>query len=309
MLGAPLDTVPRELRPGLHALRLDPQEAFRDTAARLLGRAKTLFDLLGVEQLDREELAALPGARHLALLDAVRTHARSGEWDAVVLAGPPVPELLAALALPEQLGRYLDRLLPDQRQAARALRPMLAGLAGVPMPADWLFEARTWASGELADVQGVLDAPTTTIRLAVEAPGGPQALAALRRARAGLALHERRVDAVVATGMLPDSQDPFLGRLHGAQQEALAQLRTEWDAPVVALPHPGREPEGLEQVPPLPELPPVPPLPERWVEDRLDVPPHVLVWHLPLPGAERGELDVVRRGDDLVLGVGSTAAR
>jgi arsenite-transporting ATPase len=29
----------------------------------------------------------------------------------------------------------------------------------------------------------------------------------------------------------------------------------------------------------------------------------VLVWHIPLPGAERGDLDLLRRGDELVLGV------
>jgi arsenite-transporting ATPase len=39
------------------------------------------------------------------------------------------------------------------------------------------------------------------------------------------------------------------------------------------------------------------------VEDRLDTPDGVLVWHIPLPGAERADLDLVRRGDELLLGV------
>ncbi len=30
----------------------------------------------------------------------------------------------------------------------------------------------------------------------------------------------------------------------------------------------------------------------------------VLLWHIPLPGAIRDELDLVRRGDELVLTVG-----
>ena len=30
----------------------------------------------------------------------------------------------------------------------------------------------------------------------------------------------------------------------------------------------------------------------------------VLVWHIPLPGAHRDELDLIRRGDELVLAAG-----
>lgn len=40
-----------------------------------------------------------------------------------------------------------------------------------------------------------------------------------------------------------------------------------------------------------------------WVEDRLTE-DGKLVWHLPLPGATREELELVRRGDELTVGVG-----
>ena len=313
LLGAGLGTEPAELAPGLFAARLDQQAAFRDAAERLLGRAKPMFDLLGVEPLDRDEISALPGAAHLALLDALRTRAASGEWDALVIDAPPVADLLAALALPEQLDHYLARLLPDeQRQAARALRPVLAAFAGVPMPADWLFEARAWAAAELAEIRAVTDAPGTTVRLVVDAAAGPLATAALRTARAGLALHGARVESVTANRLLPDGVDPFLASLHLAQQRQLAELRQEWDVPVHPLPHLGREPHGPAdlaelagsgtlRIDPAPTAEPPAPWP---VQDLLDTPERVLVWQVPLPGAERGDLDLVRRGDELVLGVG-----
>lgn len=324
LLGTTLEPAPRQLAgPGaerLHAAGLDPQEAFRDAAARLLGRAKPLFDLLGVDPLDRDEISALPGAAHLALLDALRTHGRSGQWDVVVVDAPPVADLLAALALPEQLDRYLGRLVPENRQAARALRPVLAAVAGVPMPGDWIFEAKGWAAAELAEVRAVTDAPGTTVRLVVDAPGGPQAVAALRRARAGLALHGQRVDALLVNRLLPDAGDPFAGPLHRAQQRELALLREEWDVPVHGFAHLGREPEGWSDLAVLAaEAPAVAegrPVPEWTVQDLRDGAPGdgadsagsaepVLVWRIPLPGAERGDLDLVRRGDDLVLGVGA----
>ncbi len=311
LLGAELGTTPAELRPGLFAARLDEQSAFRDAADRLLGRAKTLFDLLGVEPLDREELSALPGAAHLALLDALRTHAADARWDAVVIDAPPVAELVAALALPEQLDRYLARLLPEQRQAARALRPVLAAFAGVPMPADWLFEARAWAEAELAEIRALVDAPATTVRLVADAPTGPLAPAALGAARAGLALHGRPVESVLVNRLLPAGEG-FLGALHDAQQQQLAVLRAEWDVPVHGLPHLGHEPRGWADLAALAEshapalaLGPGGGLPAEWpVDDLLRTPEQVLVWRIPLPGAARRDLDLVRRGDELVLGVG-----
>ena len=314
LLDTPLTAEPQPLdaAEGLHAARLDPQEAFRDAAARLLGRAKPLFDLLGVDPLDRDELSALPGAVHLALLDALRTHGGSGRWDLVVVDAPPVADLLAALALPEQLDRYLGRLVPENRQAARALRPVLAAVAGVPMPGDWIFEARGWAAAELAEVRAVTDGPGTTVRLVVDAPAGPRAVAALRGARAGLALHGQRVGALLVNRLVPDGDDPFLGPLHRSQQRQLAVLRDEWDVPVHAFGHLGREPEGIADLAEFagpdgagPDPAERLPVPEWTVEDLREAPEQALVWRIPLPGAERGDLDLVRRGDELVLGVGA----
>jgi len=311
LLDARLGPTPTRLAPGLFVASLDPQAAFRDTAERLLGRAGTLFDLLGVEPLDRDEISALPGASHLALLDALRTHAAGPDWDTVIVDAPPVPDLIAALALPEQLDRYLARLLPEQRQAARALRPVLAAFAGVPMPADWLFEARAWAEAELAEVRALVDAPGTTVRLVADAPAGPLAVAALGAARAGLALHGRPVESVLVDRLLPAGEG-FLGALHDSQQQQLAALRDGWDVPVHGLAHLGHEPQGWADLAALAEahapalaLGPGGGLPAEWpVEDLLRTPEQVLVWRIPLPGATRRDLDLVRRGDELVLGVG-----
>ncbi|WP_030543039.1 ArsA-related P-loop ATPase [Streptomyces albus] len=274
-------------------------------------------------------------------------------WDLVVVDLPPAEEALAVLALPEQLSWYLDRLLPPRRQAARALRPVLAQLAGVPMPAPWLYEAADRARAELAAAKEVLSAPTTTLRLVAEP--GPAAVDTLRRLRPGLALHGHRVDAVVAGKVLPTgSADPWLAALSGEQQTALKALYEEWADPdtgsaVYELPHLGREPRGPEDLTALaaalghrppgspghhPGAPVVPapygraprgeavhgavpvPAPERtpaptpapgapgWpVEDRR-AEEGVLVWRVPLAGAERGDLELVRRGDELLVAAG-----
>jgi arsenite-transporting ATPase len=293
----------------LWAVRLDQQEAFRHAVAGLEGKLRTGFDLLGVEPLEPDELTALPGTGQLVLLRALRLP--GAEYDLLVVAAPPPAELTAALALPEQLDRYLGRLLPEQRQAARALRPLLAAVAGVPMPADWMHSARAWAAAELAATRAVIESPRTTVRLAVEA--GACAPVALRRAAAGLALFGHRLDAVAACRTLPAaaarSADPWLAGQAAAERERLAAIdlgvplltadRTAAGPAEVAAQlyadHPGAGPEPAGAGP-------------RghgpWTaEDRL-AEDGVLVWRLAAPGAQRADLELVRRGDELVVGLG-----
>ncbi|WP_329319085.1 ArsA family ATPase [Streptomyces sp. NBC_01262] len=291
--------------PGVRVIRTDPAASFRADALDVQGRLGSVLDLLGATPLDPEELTELPGAGTLALLRALRDAASEDTWDLVVADLPPVHEALAALALPEQLRRYLGRLVPAERQAARALRPVLAQLAGVPMPGEKLYEAAGRADVELAAAQAVIEDPGTTVRLVVEP--GAHAADAIRHARTGLALYGHRLEAVIANRLLPAaSPDPWLAELSAQQHKELRALRAELArTPLHEVPHLGREPLNADDLAALalPELPGL--VGDRrtkpWtVEDRLASDGHFL-WRLPLPGATRERLDLVRRGDELVV--------
>ncbi|MFE7192406.1 ArsA family ATPase [Kitasatospora sp. NPDC057541] len=303
-LGVRLEAGPTAYAPGLTVARTDEQAAFRRALDGIGGRLKPALDLLGADPLDAEELTALPGTARLALLRALP----AADADVLVVLAPPPADLIATLALPEQLERYLARLVPEQRQAARALRPLLAGLAGVPMPADWLYEARAKATGALAEARAAITAPGTSVRLVIAADAHP--FDELRRIRTGLALHGHRPDAVVVHGVLPDaaadSPDPWLAGLARRRREELAALAVACDGvPVLTTGPAETAPEAVADrlygAGPGPEPYPA----EPWtVEDRL-ASEGLLVWHLALPGAERADLDLVRRGDELVVGLGA----
>ncbi|MGW7437739.1 ArsA family ATPase [Streptomyces sp. NPDC054849] len=289
----------------LQVARVDSGEEFRDELVALQERGSALLSMVGARPLGAEELTELPGAEQFALLRALRRAAAAPATDLVVVDMPPLHQTVAALGLPAQLRRYLARLLPSEKQAARALRPVLAQLAGVPMPAQWLYEAAARWDEELAAVQAVVEADTTELRLVAEP--GPAAADALRPGRLGLALQQLPVSAVVANRMVPQhSADPWLAGL-AAQQEKYA---AEWagETPVVPLAHLGRDPRGLQDLDLLAAsdgLVPEAPAPRRaWaVEDRL-ADDGVLVWVVPLPGAHKRDLDLVRRGDELLLTAG-----
>ncbi|MFF3497619.1 ArsA family ATPase [Streptomyces sp. NPDC003247] len=299
-LGVPTGAAPARVTPALTAWRPDAAAGFRDDLTGFQDRASTVLDLLGASRLDPEEVTPLPGAEELTLLRALRDAALSESHDLLVVDLPPTPQALALLALPEELRRYLRRLLPPERQAARALRPVLGRLAGVPMPAEWLYETTARWDLELAAVQAVLADRRTAVRLVAEP--GPAGDDAVRDARLGLALRALPVESLVANRVLPERADdagPLAGLV--AQQR---KFLGEWDdARTVA--HLGRDPRGGDDLAAL-SVPGVDPAPSpvEWpVSDRL-ADDGVLVWHIPLPGVIRDDLDLVRRGDELVVTAG-----
>ncbi len=315
VFGAPVvgrPDAPDEITDGLWAARIDTGADFRAEFLSLQRRSAAAFDLLGAARLEDEELTELPGSEQFALLRALVSSA-AGDWDMTVVDLPPVREAITLLALPEQLRRYLRRLLPPERQAARALRPMLAQLAGVPMPAQWLYETAARWDLELAAVQSVIESRNTTLRIVAEP--GPAAADALRTARTGLALHGLRAEMLVANRVLPrHSADTWLAGLAAQQEKCLHEWSEEW-APAAVLrevPHTGRDPRGLDDLALL-DLGgtggvdgsrPAPPDDARQrIEDRRDE-DGILVWELGLPGAAKGDVSLVRRGDELLLSVG-----
>ncbi|MFF3336733.1 ArsA family ATPase [Streptomyces sp. NPDC002888] len=302
-LGAGTGATPTRVTDHLTAWRPDAAAAFREDLTAFQERATSVLDLLGASRLDPEEVTPLPGAEELALLRAIRDAALSDTHDLLVVDLPPTPHALTLLSLPEELRRYLRRLLPAERQAARALRPVLGRLAGVPMPSEWLYETAARWDLELAAVEAVVADRNTVVRLVAEP--GPAGADAVRTAALGLALRGLRTEALVANRVLPeDETGTWLAGLVAQQRKALAEWQEEYDD-VRTVAHLGRDPRGADDLAALtvpgvnPDASPVEwPITDRIAQDG------VLVWHVPLPGARRDELDLVRRGDELVVTTG-----
>ncbi|MEU6401751.1 ArsA-related P-loop ATPase [Streptomyces sp. NPDC046985] len=302
VLGTPTGAEPVRVAPRLTAWRPDAAAGFRADLAAFQERAATVLDLLGAARLDAEEVTPLPGAEELALLRALRDAALSERFDLLVVDLPAVPQALALLALPAELRRYLRRLLPAERQAARALRPVLGRLAGVPLPSAQLYEtAGRWAT-ELAAVEAVLADPGASVRLVAEP--GPAGADAVRAAALGLAVHGLPVQDVVAARVLPEAPaDSWLAGPAAQQRKALEEWQQTYTVHQAA--HLGRDPRGADDLADL-ALPAAGPAPGpvRWPVADQTAEDGVLVWRIPLPGAERDELELVRRGDELVLAAG-----
>ena len=314
-LARPLGAVPEEVESGLFAQQIDPLARVRGSWSGVRECVLGLLDQLDVDPVEAEELADLPGAEEVLALLELRDSSVAGPWELVVVDCAPTAETLRLLALPEVLGRFVERLLPMERRLARALAggiaPLLGHRGGTPVPRDHVVEAAQRLQTELAGVRSLLADPGTSIRLVLT----PEAVAVAEALRSwtSLSLYGYVVDGVVVNRLFPDAgADDWRSGWVAAQAGRLAAIEESFGAvPVTRAPYAAVEPVGTDALADLglemygypgedalsALLGPVeiqPALRVRWSGREF-------LLELDLPGACREEVDLSRRGEELVV--------
>jgi arsenite-transporting ATPase len=289
--------------------QVDAQLRFEQSWADIQRYLLSVLDASGVDPLAAEELTVIPGAEEVLALLELRLHAASGEWDVIVVDCAPTAETLRLLALPEALGWYMQRVLPVERRVVKALRPVLARAAGVPMPGDSVFDAVERLHAELDEVRTLLTGPGSTVRLVLT----PEAvvLAEARRSYTTLSLFGYRVDGVLANRVFPsEGADDWRAGWVVAQDLVLEEVAASFAGlPVWRSEYRPGEPVGVPALTAMaaeayggadPLAVPDGDEPFRMTRDARGA-----VLHLALPGVTRTDVDLARHGDDLVVTVGS----
>jgi arsenite-transporting ATPase len=285
---AGLDTVP-----GLQVRTVDPQGGFEGLWQSAAGPLAAVLPQVSLPPAD--SVVPLPGAGLLALFAELA----AADADLVVVDAGPVSDATELIGLPATLRWWLDQILPPGMRALAAVRtaavasgmarrgPVDVALAAVPVV------ERLLRSDRLAD-------PADTAVVLVTQPRRGTA-AGLRRTALVLGLHSVRPAAVLAR-VLPEGEgegrDWWAARL--AEQEAavaeLADLGTLRRVPELAA-APADAAALAELIPDLELVAGEPLVP---VTERRDG-----VWQLnvPLPFAERADVDLTRSEDDVVITV------
>jgi arsenite-transporting ATPase len=307
--GVTVGAEPEEVAPDLFVHQVDAQLRFEQSWAEIQGYLLRLLEVAGVDPVAAEELTVIPGAEEVLALLELRHHALSDEWDVIVVDCAPTAETLRLLALPEALGWYMSRVFPVERRVVKALRPVLTRAAGVPMPEDDVFAAVERLHAELDQVRALLTGREASVRLVLT----PEqvVLAEARRSFTTLSLFGYRVDGVVANRVFPSGDaDPWRAGWVAAQAEVLDQVTDSFgDLEVWRSEYRASEPVGLaaltdvgRQVYGDSDPLAVPAAREPF---RITRTSDGAVLRLRLPFVGRGEVDLARDGDDLVVTVAS----
>lgn len=300
---------PAEVADRLFVQQVDAQRRFEESWAAIQGYLLSVLDVAGIDPVAAEELTVIPGAEEVLALLELRQHALSDRWDAIVVDCAPTAETLRLLAMPEALGWYMQRVFPVERRVVNAFRPMLSRAAGVPMPENSVFDAVERLHAELDQVRDLLTGSSASVRLVLT----PEqvVLAEARRSFTTLSLFGYRVDGVVANRVFPeDDADPWRAGWVRAQADVLAEVADSFaDLPRWRSTYRAAEPVGREQLGRLAAdiYGTADPLAAPGGADPLQVERNATgaVLRLALPFAERGEVDLARHGDELVVTVAS----
>jgi arsenite-transporting ATPase len=311
--------VVEELEPGLLVARVDGGERARRSLPTLQAHLLPALGLDDADPLVREEVGALPGVDELCSVLELGDLLRRVDADLVVVDGGPTHAVLRLLSLPETLARLVTRLLPMDARIERAL----ARDPGRPGP-DHLVDA----ADRLARVLGGLPGHATASSVPAMTPSGPltmpgasvrlvttpetAAIDALADAIPALALFGAPVDGVVVNKVLPaGGDDAWWSRAERRQARGLADVdrRLGW-LPTVQLDHDPQEPRGWAALADLGG--------QMYGDDvesllatgaQVTARPTVepadggFVLALPLPMADRRDVGLARRGEELLLTV------
>jgi arsenite/tail-anchored protein-transporting ATPase len=265
----------------------------------------------GLEGVEAEEMAIFPGMEELSAMMYVNQYRKSGEYDVVVLDCAPTAESLRFISLPTTLDWYMKHIFGFQRSLLKAVRPLANRLAPVELPPDSYFRNVQDLFEKIEGIDTVLeDAAVTSVRLVTNSE--KMVLRETQRAFVYFSLHGLTVDRIVVNRVIPDAvRDEFFANWRSSQRKTLEEIE-QYFAPVT-----------IQQVPMFPhEVLGYEHLREfagslyTADEDPAAVtrsaapfsfarePGHHEV-RLDLPFAEKGEVGVFKKDDELVIEIGT----
>ena len=308
--GQPLGSVAEPVAGGLWAQQLDATERLEEAWGDIQDFLVEVFEWAGLEAIEAEELSVLPGLDELFALADIKAYADSGDWDVVVVDCAPTAETIRLLSLPDILSWYMQRVFPAGRALTRLTRPVLSRITSMPVATDPVFASVQRFYDRLDGVRELLtDTGRSSVRLVVNPER--MVIAEARRTATYLSLFGYCVDAVVANRLLPDDvTDPWFKAWKESHAEHLAAIEDGFaPAPVLRAHLASQELVGVDDL-------------RAFGADLYGdlAPDHVLgtgepisvlregaawVMAIDLPFADRDELDVGRRDDELLVRVGA----
>ena len=308
-LGVELGPLTSPITKGLFGQQLDAQERMEESWHDIQGWLKDVFAWAGVEGLEAEELSVVPGLDEVFALADIKAHFDSGDWDVVVVDCAPTAETIRLLSLPDVLARYMERLFPVGRRVNKIVSPVLSRVTTLPVAGDDVFAAASRFYDRLDGVREILTDPAhTSVRLVVNPER--MVIAEARRTYTYLSLFGYRVDAVVANRLLPDAvADPWFERWKELHTEHLRTIEEGFaPLPVLKVELAPAEVVGFEplrsfaaelygELDPSSRLHTGQPLEVSRRNGRTTL-------SVELPFADRDDLELGRRGDELLVRVG-----
>ena len=298
------------LQKNLFGVQIDAQARLEEGWREIQDYVLSLLDWGGVDAVAAEELSVIPGLDEIFSLTDVKKAHDSGLYDLLVVDCAPTAETLRLLSLPDAMNWYIERIFPVERRVMKVVRPVLSRVTSMPIADDRIFAAISRLHQQLESVQKLLvDQGLTNVRLVVNAER--MVIAEARRTYTYLNLFGYAVDAVICNRLIPQTvTDPYFEQWKKIQAEHLNEIYQSFSPiPILKVPLYEREMVGVDLLDRLGlELyGETDPTARMHDDEPMKIQKrgagYELALHLPFAG--KSDLDLMRKGDDLYVRVGS----
>jgi arsenite-transporting ATPase len=306
----PIKSEPTPLTENLWGLEIDPFREIEENWATVKDYLSTLFASQGVDDIVAEELSILPGMDELFSLLKIRQFYEKEAYDVIVVDCAPTGATLRLLHFPDMIGWYMRRLFHVERKVVGTIRRFTDEIFSVPLPGDEVYDTVERLYKRVGDMKAVLAEPKiTSIRLVLNPE--KMVIEETRRAYTYLNLFGFVCDAVIANKVLPEEvTDEYFAEWKASQQRYLEEVEASFGAlPIFKVRLYEREVVGIDALRQMAndiygDRDPT----ERFADSK----PMRIVkrgkdyWlELQLPFTEKGEVQLMRKGDELIIRVGT----
>jgi arsenite/tail-anchored protein-transporting ATPase len=242
---------PIEVRPNLWGAELDALMELEGNWGAVKRYITQVLQARGLEGVQAEELAILPGMDEIFGLVRMKRHYDEGFYDVLIIDSAPTGTALRLLSLPEVGGWYMRRFYKPFQAVSVALRPLVEPLfrpiVGFSLPDKEVMDAPYEFYEQIEALQVILmDNSKTSVRLVAN----PEKMVIKEslRAHAYLSLYNVSTDLVIANRIIPaEVTDPFFQKWKESQEKYRQELHDNFSPlPVKEVPLFSEEMCGME---------------------------------------------------------------
>ena len=265
----------------------------------------------GLSGVEADELAIFPGMEELSAMMYVNHYRNFSDFEVIVLDCAPTAESLRFVSLPTALEWYMKNVFGFERNVFRAVRPIARRFAPVELPPDSYFRNIESLFEKIEGIDAVLADPgITSVRLITNAE--KMVLRETQRAFVYFSLYRLTVDQIIVNRLIPEEvSDPFFVNWRQTQKKTVAEIEQYFaPVPVTRIPLFRDEVLGYERLGELaaqlysrgedPAAVTRTTTPYSFVSEG----DHYEVW-LDLPFAEKEEIGLFKKTDELVIEIGT----
>ncbi|TAD85583.1 MAG: arsenic-transporting ATPase [Oscillatoriales cyanobacterium] len=304
----------RQVKPNLWGAELDALRELEGNWGAVKRYITQVLRAQGLEGVQAEELAILPGMDEIFGLVRMKRHYDEGEFDVLIIDSAPTGTALRLLSLPEVGGWYMRKFYKPLQGISAALRPLVEPIfrpiAGFSLPDKEVMDAPYEFYEQIEALEKILtDNAVTSVRLVTN----PEKMVIKEslRAHAYLSLYNVATDLVVANRIIPaEVTDPFFKRWKESQEQYRQEIHSDFmPLPVKEVPLYSEEMCGLAALERLKETlyKDEDPSQVYYKENTIKIVQENNQYSLELylPGIAKNQIQLSKTGDELNVRIGN----